>query len=306
MEIKPTASYPRLVDAILQTAAYADVFDYPLTAVEIHRYLTGVRASPESVELALDSGLLSGGPVLRKVENFYTLPGRETLAHTRLRREEIAGQMWPEAVRYGRLIASLPFVRMLAVTGSLAMNNVERDPDIDYFIVTVPGRLWTVRALALAAARMAALQGARLCPNYLVTERALVFPEQSLYSAHELAQMVPLYGMDVYARIRALNRWTDTYLPNAAGAPPSPKNVSIDTRRPPSYSSPRTSHFSLLTLFENWEMERKIRRLSREQRDSPESCFGADVCKGHIHRHGQRTEQFLRERLERLALEQPL
>jgi len=48
---------------------------------------------------------------------------------------------------------------MVAITGSLAMNNVENNPDIDYLVVTVGGRLWMVRAMVLAAARLAALHG---------------------------------------------------------------------------------------------------------------------------------------------------
>jgi hypothetical protein len=53
---------------------------------------------------------------------------------------------------------------------------------------------------------------------------------------------------------------------------------------------------------EGWEMERKISKLSREQKDSPESCFAAEYCKGHNHQHGQRTERNYHERLENLRL----
>jgi hypothetical protein len=184
------------------------------------------------------------------------------------------------------------------------MNNVDREPDIDYFIVTARGRLWTVRAMALAVARVAALQGIRLCPNYLVSEDTLIFPQQTLYTAHELAQMVPIFGLEVYERICQLNAWKNRFLPNAPGLPPRMSQIPMIHR----YETLGSMLENALRMppaiwFERWEMDRKIRRLSREQSESPESSFAADYCKGHHLQHGQRTEQVLRDRLEKLHLD---
>jgi hypothetical protein len=61
--------------------------------------------------------------------------------------------------------------------------------------------------------------GGHLCVNHLVSMRALELEDQSLYVAQELAQMVPLWGLDAYARLRESNPWMFEYLPNSAGAP---------------------------------------------------------------------------------------
>jgi len=300
MRNTPETLFPDLANAILHTAAYADVFDYPLTSIEIHRYLIRIRTTREVVEQVLQEGKL-----LSNTGGYYTLHGRESLVEIRSKRESIADRLWPQAISYGRIIASLPFVRMVAVTGSLAMNNVEGDQDIDYMIVTAPGWLWLARALVLAVSRWAAMRGVHLCPNYMVTERALAFPDQTIYTAHELAQMIPLFGMDVYERICRLNRWKDRFLPNAGGMPPAMPHITGKYHLPGLKSTLETA--LLLppgAWLERWEMDRKIRQLGREQGKSLESCFAADYCKGHFHQHGKRTEQALRKRLSELNLEQ--
>ena len=277
--------------AILHTIAYADVFDYPLTAREAHRYLTGARASLEEVDRALADAAL-----FARVGEYFTLCGREGIVLTRRQRGEIASRLWRKAIRYGRLIASLPFVRMAAVTGSLAMDNTEAGKDVDYLLVTQPGRLWTVRAMTLALARLARLERVRLCPNYLLTTNALELGDHSVYAAHELAQMIPLSGMEVYAQMRRLNAWTEDVLPNAQGAPSTSHLVKIPTR----LQRLLEWIFNLLRVdrFEKWEMNRKIQKLTREQSSSPETHFSADVCKGHKDSYGQRTNAALEERLE--------
>lgn len=280
---------------ILLAVTYADVFDYPLTVKEIHRYC-GIKASFNDIYAETHRFRL-----LNHSGDFYTLPGREALTATRERRKGVSARLWPQAIRYGRLIANLPFIRMVAVTGSLAVNNTEDPADIDYLIVTDPGRLWTCRALILALGRLASLRGLNLCPNYLVTTRALEFQEHTLYVAHELTQMVPLSGLDVYAEVRQRNAWVADFLPNAVGLPPIPAPLDQTA------STPRLRPvFEALTQtppaawFERWEMERKIRKLTREQGFSAESTFSADICKGHDQRHQSRTQRMLDSKVSRL------
>ena len=289
------------MQAILLTIAYADIFDYPLTASEIHRYLTGVCATLEQVKHALpkmSAYVHTGG--------YYSLPERESIIGLRQTRDEKSVWLWRHAVRYGQRIARLPYVRMVAVTGSLAMNNTDSRADIDYLIVTEPGHLWLCRAMVHALRRIAVIEGLNLCPNYLITTQALRFTDQNLYTAHELAQMIPLSGLNIYHEIRWQNEWVSQYLPNAEGIPPTLKPVVIRESRHRFRSMLETVlRTPLAARLEQWEMKRKILMLSREQSDSPESCFTADCCKGHANLHGALTNKAFNERLRSLPGESP-
>src|SRR5438309_4176572 len=180
---------------------------------------------------------------------------------TRRARASTAAGYWRRAVRYGHLIGNLPFVRMVAVTGALAMDNVA-DGDIDYLVITEPGRLWLCRALVVGLVRMAAVRGVELCPNYFLSEQALVLSERNLFTAHEVAQMVPLTGIETYQRLRVLNRWTDTYLPNANGHPRRIAPIEPRPHRTPRIVE-RALRRRLRSPFEHWEMARKVKKLGQ-------------------------------------------
>lgn len=279
--------------AIVNTVSYVDAFDYPLTAAEIHRYLVGLPLSPQKVQQALGHGLLIPDR-LGASGDFYMLPGREDVAELRRQRQAVADRLWPEAARYGALIARAPFVRMVAVTGSLAVNNVTHE-DIDYLIVTANDRLWVCRAFVILIVRWAARRGLELCPNYFLTERALRFSQQNLYTAHEVTQMVPLYGRAVYETLRRVNAWTYRYLPNAAGPPalsstPWPFSPAPFTGRAILEATLRTRAGRWL---DQWEMARKTRRFRKSHAGQAssllEASFSPDSCKGHFNLHQQRT-----------------
>lgn len=286
--------------AIVQTIAYVDVFDYPLTAAEVHRYLEGISVPEWKVEALLANGRLVPHRISR-CQGYFMLPGREDIIATRQKREENARKLWPEALRYGRLIASLPFVKMVAVTGSLAVNNADPNADIDYLIITENGRLWLCRAFTIAIVKLAARQGITLCPNYFLSERSLVFEQRNLYIARELAQMIPISGFDVYEKLRQLNTWTADFLPNAHHSPRQttvPFSHLRHIRKPIEVilRSPLGTHL------EKWEMTRKIHKFSDQttSRQAIETSFSADWCKGHFDGHAHWILQNYAERLNHL------
>jgi hypothetical protein len=290
--------------AIVEAVIYADIFDYPLTAAEVHRYLPHVEASPAMVAAALQDGRLIPTHLWRHGD-YFLLPGRETAVASRELRASYARCLWPRAEHYAHIIASLPFVRMLAVTGSLAVDNVDAGGDIDYLIVTESGRLWLCRALVILVVRAAARWGDALCPNYFVSERALLFQERNLYTARELAQMVPLAGLATYCRLRQLNRWTESFLPNAGG-PPRQVEERNHGRAPWRSVAESVLRSPLGGWLERWEMTRKLHKFERQraqfdqQNGSSETQFGVDWCRGHFEGHGARTLGVFAQRLRAL------
>ncbi len=290
----------QLDNAILATVAYGDVFDFPLTAEEIHRFLIGRRASLARVVQSLNesptlaAALSCTGP-------YICLAGREGTGAVRARRRAVAARAWPRALRYGRAIARLPYVRMVAVTGSLAMDNTDEAADLDFLIVTRPGRLWLARACVILLVRRAARASDRICPNYFLSERALALEEQNLFTAHELAQMVTLHGAGVYAAMWRANPWVARFLPNAAGH----LAAGTITEERPSWTKGAAE--ALLSAppgswAEGWEMRRKLARFGERAAWHPEACFDADRCKGHFDDHGGRILRAYAERLRALEL----
>lgn len=274
-----------LRDAVLATVVYADLFNFPLERAEIHRDLIGVASARAETERAI-AALVDEGALI-PTDGVITLPGRTELAAQRRERRAHAARLWPQARRFGRLIGRYPFVRMVAVSGSLAADNPDPRADIDYMIVTTPGRLWLVRGLAVLLVRAARPVGAQLCPNYLLTTRALTLRERDLYTAHELLQAAPLAGTPIYRRFLAENRWAAAWLPNrfqgATSAPALPAEGGLLGRVGEATLGGRFGD-----RLEGWEAARKQRRLGA---NGQAAHFTADVCAGHYGLHRRRVLQ---------------
>jgi hypothetical protein len=286
-------------EAILHTVLYADIFDYPLTPAEIHYFLISTPAAPETVlSLVQNSARLRSRLCL--THGYVTIRGRQSIAALREERGRSSARLWLAARRWATAIGGLPFVRMVAVTGALAMDNAPAGDDIDYLIVTAPGRVWLARALAVALVRVARLLGVGLCPNYVLARSALRQHQRNLYAAHDLAQMVPLVGHQVYAEMRAANRWASAFLPQALSPlRPEPELKPARWQADLQRCGEWLLGGRLGDALERWERDRKLRKFARAAGQAGSAAeLDADRVKGHFDDHGYPILRQFQERVE--------
>lgn len=314
--LRDNSALSALESAVLNAVSYAEVFDFPLTAAEVQFNLVSYPASLAAVQFVLaNSRHLS--TYLDQQDGYYFLRGKESSIATRRQRFKAGSLLWPQARAYGRILARVPFVRLVAVTGALAVNNAREGDDIDYLIVTEPGRLWLCRALIILLVKIAARQGNIICPNYFLSTEALALSNQDLFTAHELLQMRPLFGFDIYCQMLSANSWAQRFLPNAFAARTaeifSPKSINFGKR-----ALERFLRLPPVDWLEQWEMKRKIAKFSRQIAAQPlsprgnnpgyefvEVAFSARCCKGHFNQHGRETLAAYAQMLKKLESENP-
>jgi hypothetical protein len=289
--------------AILGTVLYSDLFDYPLTPGEIAHYLIGIRCDSSGIRARLDGSVWLRERIAQ-TDGFVTLRGREHLACRREERAKSSEKLWRRARIFIKLLSYFPFVRMIGVTGALSMDNSAEGDDVDVLIVTAPNRVWMTRALTLLLVYAGRIGGKTLCPNYLLSESVLPLEQRSAYIAHEFVQMVPLYGFDVYGRMRAANHWIEEILPNAT-----------HPFRPRSEQRPgllgRTMKGTLEGLLsgrlgdflEEWEMRRKVKKfLPKALQSGSSAILTRDQVKGHFEDHGEQIIRAYQTRLREFSL----
>ncbi|MEA2113280.1 MAG: hypothetical protein U9P63_01305, partial [Patescibacteria group bacterium] len=189
-----------LEKSILATIVYYDVLDRPLNAWEIFRYMIRRRkadktrlfrsACNNTLNFVLDAleNSLKLREIISQKNGFYFLRGREKIIKERIERQKIADQKWKKARKVIRFLQLIPFIRLVMVSGSLAMNNTKDRSDIDILIVSKFGRIWTCRGLTtlfihlIGQRRHSNLTKNRLCLNHYLTDRSLKIPCKSLYN----------------------------------------------------------------------------------------------------------------------------
>lgn len=199
--------------SIIKTLAYYDIFDYPLKAEEIYYNLGTNSVSLTEIENEVEQ-LCKIGITFNK-NNFYLLRNNENFISRRLEGNRLAKKKLISAYRMTKLISKFPYVRAVLLSGSISKGYMEKDSDVDYFIITHPNRLWVTRLLLMLFKKVFLLNSRKVfCINYFVDTETLEIEEKNIFTATELATLIPIYGKDLYDELYKNNIWIKKFYPN--------------------------------------------------------------------------------------------
>ncbi len=209
--------------AILRTLIYADIFDYPLKAWEIHKWLIGKKTSLSQIDKALRK--LSKKSEVRNQKEYYFLPGRQGIVKKRIEKAKKSNNYLFQSKLIAYLFKLIPWINLVGVSGSLAMKNAGKKDDIDLFIVTEDNRIWLSRILILGILGFVGKRrkvtdsknnaAGKVCINLLLENDDLAQNNKNIYVAHEILQMQILWQRDSsYNKYLIDNSWALNILPN--------------------------------------------------------------------------------------------
>ncbi len=199
--------------AIVRTLLYFETFSYPLSAEEVFHFsdLRDVSAGEISKKLEV----LVNQQIVYCFEGYYQTQCKPEWVTKRLDCNRRAASFLPVARRMARLIGSFPYIRGVFVSGSLSKHCMRADSDIDFFIVTEPGRLWLGRTLLVVFKKIFLLNSHKyFCVNYFIDTNHLEIEEKNLFTATETVTLLPVYGKEWYHAFCAANTWANAQFPH--------------------------------------------------------------------------------------------
>lgn len=206
---------PEGAQIVLRTLIYYDIFNYPLTEDEIIKYCS---LSKSEVHLCKYSMMyLVDKKIVHKLGNFYSLNKNKNNVDNRLIGNEKSKKWMKKAYLFSNLISWFPFVRGISLTGSLSKGYLDKDPDIDYFIITSPDRLWIARTFLTAFKKVFLLNSYKyFCLNYFIASNRMEIDEKNIFTATEIVTMIPTYGNSAKYLFFESNWWVKEFYPSFA------------------------------------------------------------------------------------------
>ena len=150
---------------------YASIFDYPLTLAQLRQTLIESAQTPSEIQ-----ALYSRSDALRATiehrQGFFFPRDRRDLVSERRRREARSRIFLDRHHRLLSVICALPYVEMVALSGSIAHLNLEGTGDLDLFIVTKGRHVWSVTVAVVMIAKLLRRRKTT-CANFVLADSSL-------------------------------------------------------------------------------------------------------------------------------------
>ena len=210
--------------AILRTVLYSSLFQYPLTLRELHRgLLESAQGESSILEGYRRSTALQSALDFR--HGYFSLRGGDELPEKRRRRQAASQSILKANRRLLTLICTIPYTRMVALSGSAAHLNLDGAGDVDLLIITRGKRVWSVVLTTLIFTKL--LRRRKLvCVNFVLSDDRLRMGRQDLFNANQMIHLKPLIGYDLYRRFLVENPFVFSFYPNSAES----ESIPIESR----------------------------------------------------------------------------
>ncbi len=238
-------------EAAIRVLAYFDIFSHPLRVDEIVRFSEGAPMCEDRITTALQA--LASDGVVHHHSGYWGLCGTKANVARRLASEARAEARMPKALQMSRRIARFPFVRAVFISGSMSKGCLAEDGDIDFFVVTTPGRLWVARTLLVLYKKFFLLNSRRdFCVNYFLDTEHLTVEDRNRFTATEVVTLLPMYGNGTTEAFFERNAWAFHMYPRATA--PKSREVPIGKALTKHWLE-RTLGGGLGTTLDQWAMQ---------------------------------------------------
>lgn len=232
---QPAAQRPHdelVLRQIFAAICYFDLFQKPLTSFEVWQNLLQrdqlMHPHPRPHDFFEVQRGLRDLVAQKKIsfrDGFYFLNGRDELVNGRHEKYIIGKKKWDRAVFAARAFRFIPFVRMVAVCNTLAIDAAKESSDIDLLIIIKEKRIWTARLLITVVAHVLRIRrhgqkiAGRICLSFYMTHKHLdlsriAIQPFDIYLVYYVTQVVVLYEhLGTKEKFFHANAWVREYLP---------------------------------------------------------------------------------------------
>ena len=197
---------------MVRTLLYYHIFDFPLTAAEILRFSSHPWNEFADLENAIRD--LVERSLIGADRGFFFVAGQSHVDE-RIADQARARAALPQAVRWSRFIARFPYVRGVAISGTLSKGVMKEGDDLDYLVFTEPDRVWLCRLLLMGFKKVFLFNSHHLfCINYLLASDRLEIPDYDVFTATEIAWLLPTVNRSIHGRFLDANAWIGDFFPN--------------------------------------------------------------------------------------------
>ncbi|MAG29137.1 hypothetical protein CL632_03280 [bacterium] len=235
----------QLEKSIFGAIVYYDVFDYPLTLVEIQRHLLHLlpkedirKYSLREIQEVISQGVLLRSTI-RSRNGYFYLRQKEYILDRRHARHVIAKKKYDFAHEIIQVLSRVPFVRAILACNSLAIHNTTYYSDIDLVMICKKRGAWWVRLFCLLYLRFKKLRPGmpgdndKICLSFFVDEDnlnigGLRMGKADIDFGYWVANFYLIYDAGgYYNKFWNANReWLKQYFPNTQKTSAHPNYVA--------------------------------------------------------------------------------